>query len=137
MDKKPDLNTVQFTLGTSASASTIVRENNTAKTIKSGSLDVLATPMMIALMEEAACACLEDGLERGQTSVGTELIVAHTAASPLGAEITATATIESVSGRKIGFILTAKDKAGEIGKGKHTRVIIDAEQFMNKTKTRL
>ena len=97
---------------------------------------VFATPMMIALMEQAACKCLEEGLGPGQTSVGTEISASHTAASPLGAEITATATIESIIGRKIGFAVSARDQSGEIGNGKHARVIVDAERFMEKTEAR-
>lgn len=119
-------------LGKTAKASTTVTYVNTAKAIGSGSLDVFATPMMIALMESAACECLADVLEPGQTSVGTKVDIAHNAASPVGANITATATIESVSGNKITFAVTASDSAGEIGSGKHTRVIVDAERFVSR-----
>ena len=121
-----------FVLGKTASARTVVSENNTANAVWSGALDVFATPMMVALMEQAACECLADGLDPGQTSVGTEISVSHTAASPIGAEITATATVEAVFGRRIEFIVTASDNTGEIGNGKHTRVIVDAEKFMKK-----
>jgi len=88
--------------------------------------------MMIALMERAACECLSDCLEEGQTSVGTMVNVEHITASPIGAEITATATIESVFGRKIEFVVTASNGEREIGRGKHTRMIVDAERFMKK-----
>jgi predicted thioesterase len=67
-------------LGKTASVSTTVTDANTAKAIRRGSLDVFATPMMIALMEHAACECLSDGLEPGQTSVGTSIKVSHTTA---------------------------------------------------------
>jgi predicted thioesterase len=123
-------------LGKTAEASVTVNEGNTAKTIWSGSLDVFATPMMIALMEQAACECLTDCLETGQTSVGTEINVSHTAASPLGAKITATATIEAVSGRKVDFAVTASDGVGEIGKGKQTRAIVDVARFMKNAEGR-
>ena len=132
--KKIDTNEQGLPLGKTAAVRTIVDENNTANAVWSGALNVFATPMMIALMEQAACECLADGLDPGQTSVGTEINVSHTAASPVGEEITATATIEAVFGRKVEFIVTASDKSGEIGKGKHTRVIVDAEKFMNKVK---
>ena len=92
--------------------------------------------MMIALMEQAACECLAGRLDKGQTSVGTEINVLHNAASPIGTEITATATIESVLGRKVEFLVAASDKSGEIGKGKHIRVIVDAEKFMKRAETR-
>ncbi|MCL1884170.1 MAG: thioesterase family protein [Defluviitaleaceae bacterium] len=118
--------------GKSAKATTIVSINNTAKTVGSGSLDVFSTPMMIALMEKAACECLSDSLEEGQTSVGTKISVEHKAASPLGAEITATATIDEIDGRSINYSITTSDGSTEIGSGKHTRVIINAERFMSK-----
>ena len=119
-------------MGKSAVVSTAVSEQNTAKTVGSGNLDVFSTPMMIALMEQAACECIAEGLEPGQTSVGTEISVAHTAASPLGAVIMARAIVEEVNGRKIAFKVIAKDEAKEIGVGTHSRVIIDAEKFMGK-----
>lgn len=122
----------KITLGKTVSVSTIVADTNTAKAVGSGSLDVFATPMMVALMERAACDCLADGLEPGQTSVGTQISVSHNAASPVGTEITATATIEYVFGRKIEFVVTASDGTKEIGNGKHTRVIVDAERFIAK-----
>jgi RimJ/RimL family protein N-acetyltransferase/predicted thioesterase len=123
-------------IGKTASVSTIVAESNTAKTIGSGALSVFATPMMIALMEKAACECLADTLTDGQTTVGTQIEIEHTAASPLGAKITATATIDFVSGRKIEFTVTANDSAGEIGKGKHTRFIVGEERFMAKARAK-
>lgn len=125
----------KLTLGKTASATTTVTEANTAKAVGSGSLDMFATPMMIALMERAACACLADALTDVQTSVGTQISVEHTAASPIGAKITATATIEYVFGRKVEFIVTASDGSSEIGKGKHTRIIVDEERFMTKART--
>jgi len=120
------------TIGKTASVSAAVDGSNTARAAGSGSLDVFATPMMIALMEKAACEALADALETGQTSVGTQINVCHTAASPLGSVITATATITGESGRKIEFAVTARDGAGEIGNGTHTRVIVDEAKFMAK-----
>ena len=123
-----------LSLGKSASVSDVVSEKNTASAVWSGSLDVFATPMMIALMERAACECLADGLDTGETSVGTEVNVSHTAASPLGMEVTATATIEFVFGRKVEFVVTASDSSGEIGKGRHSRVIVDKDRFLGALK---
>jgi len=119
-------------IGKTATVSTVVSEKNTAKTVGSGSLDVFSTPMMVALMEQAACECIANCLEQGQTSVGTQINVAHTAASLLGSEISATATIEYVDGRNISFSVSASDDTNEIGNGKHSRVIINTEQFMSK-----
>jgi predicted thioesterase len=83
-------------------------------------------------MERAACRCLSVGLEPGQTSVGTQINISHIAASPLGAEITAAATIDCVFGRRVEFSVTARDGDREIGRGKHTRMIVDEAQFMEK-----
>lgn len=119
-------------IGISGTATTVVTDANTAKAVKSGNLDVFSTPMMVALMEEAACKCLEE------ESVGTQISVMHSAASPLGASITATATVTGIEGRKVTFDLIAHDEKdgekSEIGKGTHTRFIIDADRFMAKLK---
>jgi predicted thioesterase len=119
-------------IGKTASVTTIVDATNTALAMKSGSLDVLATPSMIALMELAACVCLADGVDDGQTSVGTEINVRHVAASPVGAKITATATITEISGRRIEFEVIASDEKCEIGSGTHARVIVDTARFMGR-----
>ena len=126
----------KITIGKAATVSTTVSENNTAHAVGSGSLKVFATPMMIALMERAACEALSDVLEDGQTSVGTHISVSHTAASPLGAAITATARITGVDGRKVDYAVIASDGVGEIGSGTHTRVIVDEAKFMAKTSGR-
>ena len=121
-------------VGKTATVETVVSSKNTAKTIGSGSLDVFATPMMVALMEEAACKCIEGCIEDGQTSVGTMINTAHIAASPIGVNVRATATLREVDGRKLTFDVLAEDEKNEIGKGTHTRVIIDAARFMDKIK---
>jgi predicted thioesterase len=124
----------KITIGKTATVTVTVDKTNTAKAVGSGSLDVFATPMMIALMERAACKVLADGLEEGQTSVGTAISVNHKAASPIGAKITATATIISVSGRKIEFELSATDENRAIGDGKHTRMLVDKKRFMERAR---
>jgi len=128
---------ILMSVGKTATATTTVKDTNTAKAVGSGNLDVFSTPMMVALMEQAACECLADILEPGQSSVGTQISVMHTAASPLGAIITATATIEQLDGRKVEFSISAKDNNGEIGNGKHARAIINAKKFMDNTNSKL
>jgi ribosomal-protein-alanine N-acetyltransferase len=123
-------------IGKTAIVSKTVEDTDTAASIKSGSLPVLATPALTALMEQASCKCLSDCLESGQTSVGTAISVEHTAASPRGAKITATAEITEVTGRKIGFAVTARDNAGEIGHGTHSRFIVKTDRFMKKAEAR-
>lgn len=108
-----------------------VEQQHLASVMKSGSLDVLATPQMICWMEEAACACLE--LEEGQTSVGILMNVSHDMASPLGATITIEANIVNQSGRKIDFEVQAFQDGKSIGKGEHSRFIVDAKKFLEKT----
>ena len=122
----------KLSLGKSAVAKTVVSEKNTAKAVGSGSLDVFATPMLVALMEQAACECLDDCMDVGQTSVGTMINIEHSKPSPIGAAITATATIEYVFGRRIEFTVTASDGSDEIGKGKHTRLLVNEDKFLKK-----
>jgi len=117
-------------LGLSATASSVVSSDNTAKAVGSGDMDVYVTPMMIALMERAACNCLAEVLKPGESSVGTQVSVSHTAASPIGRTVTATATIEWVFDRRIEFRVSASDGKNEVGSGTHTRMIVDRERFL-------
>ncbi|MDR1066711.1 MAG: thioesterase family protein [Clostridiales bacterium] len=126
----------EIKLGKTASVAAAVTEANTAHAVGSGDLEVFATPMMVALMEQAACKALSGALETGKTSVGVSIEAAHIAASPVGAKITATATIVSVNGKTIKFDVTAFDEAGEIGKGTHTRVIVNESKFLARANAR-
>ena len=137
MSKKSEIIKTNLELGKKGAAETIVTERNTAKAVGSGSLDVFATPMMIALMEQAACDALADVLEDGQTSVGTNINIDHIAATPVGMKVTAMAVIESVSGRTIKFAVSAADKSGKIGTGTHIRAIIDEERFIKKVSEKI
>ena len=114
-----------------------VTEENTAKTMGSGSLDVLATPAMVAMMEHAACLALEDALEPGLTTVGVEMQVSHVSASPVGMKVWAEATLTQTDGRQYAFDITAYDTAGVIGKATHKRASVKVEKFMVKTQTKL
>ncbi len=114
-----------------------VTEADTAARVGSGSLPVLATPVLIAWMEEAACGCCAALPEEGTTSVGTEMNMRHTAASPVGMSVTVTAELTAVEGRILSFRIYAEDTAGEIGEGSHTRAVVRAERFMEKTNAKL
>ena len=114
-----------------------VTENNTALSVGSGSLKVYATPAMLALMEKAACEAVASILNEGETTVGTLLNVAHTAATPVGMEVSATAELIERDGRKLVFNVTANDESGEIGKGTHERFIVLSERFTEKTYSKL
>ena len=114
----------------------VVSEENTAKTMGSGALDVFATPAMIALMENAACNAIADGLEEGQSSVGTKLDVSHDAATPVGMHVTAKAELVEVDRRRLVFRVTAEDDAGPIGQGTHERFLIMADKFLAKAEAK-
>ena len=111
----------------------VVDESNTALAVGSGSLKVFATPMTIALMENAAAACIADDLGEGNTSVGTAISVSHVAATPMGMKVKATAELVAVEGRKYDFKVTAEDERGLIGEGTHSRFAVNGEKFTNKT----
>ena len=123
----------EIALGTKADALVDVDESRLASTVGSGSLPVFATPMMVALMEQAACAAIEPALEAGETSVGTALNILHTAATPKGMEAHAVAEVTEVNGRELTFHVVAYDRCGKIGEGMHKRVVVHADRFMEKT----
>lgn len=106
--------------------------SNSAKTMGSGTLDVLATPAMIALMEKTAWMSVADELEEGCGTVGTSLNVAHSAPTPLGMRVTCESELTGVDGRKLTFHVKAYDEKGVIGEGTHERFIIQDEKFQKK-----
>lgn len=120
--------------GLSAQSRTTVVEANTAAAMGSGDMPVFATPAMIALMEHAAMLAVADELPEGATTVGTEMNASHIKPSGLGAEITASAVVTAVEGRKITFNVGARDADGLIGEGTHVRFIVDRERFLAKLK---
>lgn len=121
-----------LTVGLKGRAETVVTEKNTAAAVGSGTLPVFATPMMVALMEQAAVNALAGRLEEGQGSVGTRMEVSHDSASPVGMAVWAQAELTAVEGRALTFAVAAFDEAGPIGKGVHTRFLIQDEKFMRK-----
>ena len=118
--------------GVSASCTTTVTAENTAAAMGSGDLPVFATPAMVALMEHAAMDAVAGSLPAGSTTVGSEMNATHLKPSGLGAEITATAVLTAVEGRKLTFNVGARDAQGMIGEGTHVRYIVDREKFMSK-----
>lgn len=110
-----------------------VSSANTAVTAESGSLEVFATPFMIALMEKATVNAVAPFLENDETTVGTKIDVSHCKASGVGAVITAKAEICEVQGRKLVFKVSAVDDKGDvIGEGSIERFVVFAEKFMSK-----
>ena len=118
--------------GLSARSVTTVTAENTAAAMGSGDVPVVATPAMMALMEHAAMDAVAGSLPAGSTTVGSEMNATHLKPSGLGAEITATAVLTAVEGRKLTFNVGARDAQGMIGEGTHVRYIVDREKFMSK-----
>lgn len=123
----------EILVGAQETTQAVVDEKSLAVNVGSGDLRVFATPMMTAIMENAAAKCLEKFLDEGETSVGTALNISHSSATPLGMGVHAVAKITSVDGRKVDFEVTAFDEVGEIGKGTHSRFVAFSEKFQSKT----
>lgn len=115
----------------------IVTEENTAQALGSGSLAVLATPAMVALMEKTARLSVAPYLEEGQSTVGTLVNVKHLAASPVGMAITCRTELIDIDRRRLVFNVECSDEAGLIGEGTHERFIIDEEKFIEKASAKL
>lgn len=111
-----------------------VSEEMLASRMQSGDIDVFATPAMAALMEKTAKNLLLHYIEEGKTSVGTQLNISHVSASPLGAQVRAVASVESIQkdGRLVCFKIAAYDQHGLIGEGTHERAVIDKERFLQR-----
>lgn len=120
--------------GLSAQKRVVVNERNTAAALGSGDLEVFATPSMVALMENAALSAVAEELPEGATTVGAEMNVTHIKPSAVGEEVTATAVLTAVEGRKLTFNVGARDAAGMIGEGVHVRYVVDRVRFMEKAK---
>lgn len=104
----------------------------TARVMGSGTLDVFATPAMIALIEETAWRSVAPYLEEGCATVGTHLDVAHVAPTPVGMKVRCDVELTEVDGRRLVFSVSVADECGEIGRGTHERFIINAAKFQNK-----
>jgi fluoroacetyl-CoA thioesterase len=101
-----------------------------APVVGSGNAPVFASPMLVAAAEAACVACVEHLLPDGFQSLGTHLDITHSAPTPLGLTVTATATLMAVSGRKLTFQISASDGVEAIGGGTHTRIVVDTPRFM-------
>jgi len=124
-------------IGQTHTVTTVVDESNTAGAMASGAVPVFGTPMMIALMEDAALQLAAKYLEAGKTTVGTRIEVSHTAATPIGMRVEATAKLEKIDGKLLTFSMTASDEAEPIGEGTQIRAIVDEKKFLDRTNSKL
>jgi predicted thioesterase len=118
-------------------ASLAVAEEHTAPHVGSGRVHVLATPVMINLIEAAALAAIEHLLPDGHQSLGTLLNVRHIAATPVGMEVVATAEVIAIEGRTIRFRVEARDERELIGDGMHERVVVNVAKFDERVRRKL
>ena len=125
---------IMIETGLTYTATTKVTQEKSALAMGSGNLMVFATPALVALMENAAMMAVATSLPEGSTTVGGAISIQHTRPSGMGQEVSATARLVAVDGRKLSFELVAHDSSGVIGEGTHVRFIVDAERFMAKVK---
>lgn len=119
-------------LGLTHTSTLTVENKHLAANVGSGDLEVLATPAMMALMENAAMEAVKDALAEGQTTVGGQISSSHLRPTALGQTVAATAVLTAVEGRKLTFKVTAHDDKGVIGEGEHIRFVVDRQKFMAK-----
>jgi fluoroacetyl-CoA thioesterase len=123
--------------GLSGTSKSAVTQSSTARQLGSGTVDVLATPELVRLMEVAAVAALADHLPPGYTSVGVSLDIKHTAATPIGLDVEVCATLTEVQGRRLKFQVVANDDVEEVGRGIHERVLVEVESFVARASRKL
>jgi fluoroacetyl-CoA thioesterase len=127
----------QIPIGTRGTFELVVRAEHLANRFKDSTLPaVLATPVMILLMENAALNAIKPHLAAGQTALGTRVDVLHLAATPIGRTVIAEAEVTGVDGRRIDFTVRAFDGSEQIGAGTHERMLIDLERFNERLKAK-
>ena len=129
--------TLDLPSGLTGTAEMIVGEQHTAPRIGSGRIRVLATPVMINLIEAAALAAVEQSLPEHHQSLGTRLDISHVAATPVGMKVRASAEVTRVEGRTISFRLEARDEREPIGDGRHERVVVNVAKFDQRVQRKL
>ena len=133
----PPLDLAAVHPGLTGAASLTVAPEHTAPRVGSGRIAVLATPVMINLIEAAALAAMEHLLPDGHQSLGIRLDVRHFAATPVGLAVTATAEVTEVEGRTITFRVEARDERELIGDGTHQRVVVNVARFDDRVQRKL
>ncbi len=126
-----DLNML-YQVGMSREDTFTVQEQHSASQVGSGSLRVLATPIMIARIEKNSHQLLVERLPSGLSSVGAEIHVRHLAPSPIGSTIRIRSEIQALDGLQVKFLVQAWDQEEEIGTGEHTRFVIEVDRFLRR-----
>jgi fluoroacetyl-CoA thioesterase len=124
-------------IGCEGRSEIVVDDAHTAPRVGSGRIRVLATPVMINLMEAAALDCVEALLPDGHQSLGIRLDVTHNAATPVGMRVVATARLVGVEGRRLKFAVEARDEKEPIGGGTHERVVVNVERFDERVRKKI
>lgn len=120
-------------VGAHGSVELVVTDDDTAVAFRSGSVPVLATPRVVALVEEASVAAIAGRLPEGETSVGMRVQLDHLAPTPVGATVLAEASLDKVEGRRLIFTVSVTDGRGLVAVGKVTRVLVDIARFLERT----
>ncbi len=125
---------VPLEVGLRGEARLVVTDADTAIALKSGSVPVLATPRVVALAEEAACAAVEGHLNEGTTTVGMRVQLDHLQPTAVGGEVVAEAVLDRVEGRRLTFTVSVSDARGLVAASKVTRVLVEVDRFLDKAK---
>jgi fluoroacetyl-CoA thioesterase len=120
--------------GVHATVELTVTDADTARALGSGDVEVLGTPRLVALCEQASCAAVAGQLKPGQTTVASQVELTHLAPTKVGSAVRAEATLDRMDGRRLVFTVSATDACGLVAAGKITRVIVDRERFLDKAR---
>jgi fluoroacetyl-CoA thioesterase len=125
---------VSISVGLAATATMTVGAGDTALAMRTGDVEVLATPRLVALCEEACCRALSGAVAPPQTTVGVRFQLDHLAPLRVGATLTAEATLERVEGRRLAFTVSVSHEAGLVAAGRMTRVLVERDAFLAKAR---
>ncbi len=125
---------MSVSVGQSASLELEISEEDTAIALRSGTLPVLATPRVVALVEEVSVAAVGEALDEGTTTVGMKVQLDHLAPTAVGRTVVAESTVAEVKGRRICFEVSVTDDRGLVAVGRVTRVVVDVDHFLDKAR---
>jgi predicted thioesterase len=123
---------VDIPVGLRAELSLLVTAADTARAMGSGDVEVLATPRLVALCEQASCEALSGRLAADTTTVGMRVQIDHLQPTPVGATVTAEVVLDRIEGRRLSFTVSVSDAGGLGAAGRLTRVLVDRDRFLAK-----